>query len=75
MDVWFHKQNKILQAILLIIPVVNWFVEILVRWSSWLKNGGPLRLLICVIVTLPLGMIFGWIDAICTLVTNKIVCE
>ena len=75
MDTWFHNRNKIVQVLLLIIPVVNWFTEILVRWSAFLKNGGVLRLLVCIFVTIPSGVIIGWLDAIWTLIFNKLVCE
>ena len=74
MDSWFHKQNKLVQVILLIIPVVNWFVEILVRWSAFLKKGGALRFLVSLIVTI-LGVVIGWLDAIWTLIFNKLICE
>lgn len=75
MDTWFHNRNKIVQVILLIIPVINWFTEILVRWSAFLKKGGVLRLIVCIIVTIPAGIIIGWLDAIWTLVTNKLFFE
>lgn len=75
MDVWFHKRNKIIQVLLLIIPVVNWFTEILVRWCAYLKKGGILRLIICIFITIPTGIIIGWLDAIWTLITNKIILE
>ena len=74
MDSWFHKQNKLIQVILLLIPFVNWIVEILVRWSAFLKKGGALRLVVSLIVTL-LGVVIGWLDAIWTLITNKLICE
>lgn len=75
MDKWFHKQNKLVQVLLLLIPVINWFVEILVRWSAFLKKGGVLRLIVCIIVTIPTGVIIGWLDAIWTLLFNKLVLE
>ncbi len=28
---WFNKQSRIVQLILLLIPVVNWIVELVVR--------------------------------------------
>ena len=40
MDKWFHKQNKLVQVLLLLIPFVNWITEVLVRWSAFLKKGG-----------------------------------
>ena len=60
---WFNKQSRLVQFILLIIPVVNWVVEILVRWSTWLQKGGVVRLVICIVVTV-FGIVVGWIDAI-----------
>ena len=74
MDKWFHNQNKLIQVLLLIIPVVNWIVEILVRWSAFIRKGGFVRFLVCVIVTI-LGVVIGWLDAIWTLITNKLILE
>ena len=75
MDVWFHKQSKLIQVILLFIPVINWIMEVTVRWSKWLKKGGTLRLVICVLVTLPTGIIVGWIDMLWILLFNKLCAE
>ena len=75
MDTWFHKQNELIQVLLLIIPVVNYIVEILVRWSAFIRKSGILRLVICIIVTIPTGIIIGWLDAIWTLLFNKLLCE
>ncbi len=75
MDAWFHKQSKLIQVLLLLIPFVNYIVEILVRWSAFLKKGGLLRLIICIIVTIPSGIIIGWLDAIWTLLFNKLLAE
>ncbi len=69
---WFKKQDKIIQVLLLIIPVVNWFTEVIVRWSTWLKKGGLIRLIICIVVTIPTGIIIGWLDAIWVILFNKL---
>ena len=74
MDAWFHKQNVLVQVILLLIPFVNWITEILVRWSAFLKKGGAVRLLVCIPVTF-FGVVIGWLDAIWTLITNKLILE
>lgn len=63
MDKWFSKQNRLIQIILLLIPVVNWIVEILVRWSSFLRKPGPIKLVVSLLVTF-FGIVFGWIDLI-----------
>ena len=68
---WFNKQSRLIQLILLLIPVVNWIVEIYVRWTTWSKKGGLIRLIICVL-TLFCGMIFGWIDFVWVLLFGKL---
>ena len=70
---WFNKLPRLVQIILLLIPGVNWVVEIIVRWSTWLKKGGVLRLVICIIVTIPSGIIVGWLDMIWCLLFKKTV--
>ena len=74
MDKWFHKRNKLLQILLLLLPVVNWFTEVLVRWSAWLKKGGFLRFVICILVTV-FGLVIGWLDALWVLIKNKLILE
>ena len=69
---WFNKQSRLVQILLLLIPVVNWITEIVVRWSTWFKKGGLLRLVICVLVTIPSGIIVGWIDLVWVLLFKKL---
>ena len=68
---WFNKQSRLVQLLLLLIPVVNWITEILVRWTTWSKKGGLLRLVICLIVTFG-GFIVGWVDFVWVLLTKKL---
>ena len=68
---WFNKQNRLVQLLLLLIPVVNWITEIVVRWSTFGKQGGILRLIICIIVTFG-GMFIGWLDCIWVLLFKKL---
>ncbi|MBQ4049702.1 MAG: hypothetical protein IJD07_03510 [Clostridia bacterium] len=69
---WFNKQSRLVQIILLLIPGVNWITEIVVRWATWLKKGGLLRLIICILVTIPSGIIIGWLDLIWVLLFKKL---
>lgn len=69
---WFNKQSRLVQIILLLIPGVNWITEIVVRWSTWAKKGGLLRLVICILVTIPSGIVFGWLDLIWVLLFKKL---
>ena len=68
---WFNKQSRLVQILLLLIPGVNWITEIVVRWSTWLKKGGFLRLIICILVTIPSGIAFGWLDLIWVLLFGE----
>lgn len=68
---WFNKQSRLIQILLLLIPGINWITEILVRWSTFFKKGGPVRLVICLIVTV-FGIVFGWIDLIWVLLFKKL---
>ena len=69
---WFNKLNRFVQLLLLLIPGVNWVVEIIVRWSTFLKRGGIIRLIICILVTIPSGIVFGWLDLIWVLLFKQL---
>ena len=69
---WFNRQSRLVQILLLPIPGVNWIVEIIVRWSTFLKKGGLIRLIICILVTIPSGIVFGWLDLIWVLLFKKL---
>ena len=61
MATWFNKQSRLVQILLLLIPVVNWVVEILVRWSAFFKTKSLVTFIVAFLVTF-LGLVFGWID-------------
>ena len=60
---WFYGQNKLIQLILLLIPVVNWVIEVARRWTAYGKHGGILTLICAILATLTFG-VFGWIDLV-----------
>ena len=64
---WFYAQSFLLQLILLLIPGVNWVIEVLVRWSAWAKTKSLLTLIFA-ILTIPLGLVFGWVDLVWLLI-------
>ena len=75
-DVWFHKQSKLIQVILLIIPFVGWVMEILVRWSAWLKNRQVLNLVVALVVTFTSWIpLIHWADALWVALNNKLILE
>ena len=71
---WFKKQSRLVQVLLLIIPGVNWVTELVVRWSTFAKKGGLLRLIICLVVTFG-GAFVGWLDAIWMLLFDKLILQ
>lgn len=60
---WFNHQCRLVQIILLLIPGVNWIVEVLVRWSSFLKTKSLIALICAIIVTV-CGIVVGWLDVV-----------
>ena len=72
MEKWFNKQSLLVKFLLLLIPGVNYVVEILLRWSQWSKKQSVVRLIIALIATIPTGIALGLIDAILVLLTGKV---
>ena len=72
----FEKLPKLIQIILLFIPVVNWVTEVLVRWSHALRKKSGLKYIIAFLVTIPSGIIIGWLDAVwCLLFGHLFLCD
>ena len=75
MEKWFKKQSRLVQIVLLLIPGVNWVVEILVRWSHALRKGSLFKYLIAIVVTV-FGAFVGWLDLVwCLLFKHLIFCD
>ncbi len=68
---WFYKQSKLVQILLLIIPGVNWIIEILVRWSAFFTRPRLLTLVFAILATVG-NVIFGWIDLVWLLLFNHL---
>lgn len=63
MKKWFNNTPRLMQAILLLVPVLNWIIELLVRWDHYGHKKTFFSLLIAIIVTV-FGLVFGWLDFI-----------
>jgi hypothetical protein len=72
MDRWFNNLPRLVQIILLFIPVVNWVIEIGVRWCKVVHDGGLLRLIVALIVTI-VGVFVGWLDALWCLLFHHMI--
>ena len=72
MEKWFNKQSKLVKIALLLIPVVNWVVEVLIRWPHYLKKNSLIRLVLAIIATVPSGLVLAYVDAVLVALTDKV---
>ncbi len=72
MKKWFNSCSRLVQLILLLIPFVNWIVEIGVRWSNFLEKKGLISLILAIVVTF-FGLVFGWVDLIWCLLFKHLI--
>lgn len=70
-DKWFNKQSRLIQIILLLIPVVNWVVEILVRLSALLRKSSVINI-VGLILAIVGNVVFGWVDLVWCLLFKKL---
>ena len=72
-DKWFYEQSMLVKAILLLIPGVNWVVELLIRLSVMLRTKSTLHIIVFIVFVL-IG--WGWFlavaDFIYFLITGKL---
>ncbi len=52
---WFNKQSNVVKFILLILPLVGWICELVIRWSQVIKEASVLNIVVALVYTL-----FGW---------------
>jgi hypothetical protein len=70
-DKWFEKQSLLVKVILMIIPVVNWVLEVLVRASAFLRKNSGVNL-IGLILGIVGNVIWGWVDLIVLILTGNL---
>ena len=69
---WFNSQSRLVQIILLLIPFVNWIMELGVRWSHFLEKKSIVSLIVAILVTFG-GLFVGWIDLIWCLLFKHLI--
>lgn len=69
----FKSLPRLVQIILLLIPGVNWFTEILVRGSAALHGKAVLQIVVLIFAILPTGVLLGWIDLFSCLLLKKLI--
>ncbi len=69
----FNKLPRLVQIILLLIPGVNWFTEIIVRVSAALHGKAGKQILVLILAILPTGVLLGWIDLFSCLIQKRLI--
>ena len=69
---WFNKQNRLVQFLLLLLPLVNWVIEIGVRGDRMVNKTRFVSVLMFILALLTIGVL-GWIDMIWCLITNHMI--
>ncbi|CDD92103.1 unknown [Coprobacillus sp. CAG:826] len=72
-DKWFNQQDRLVQIILLLIPGLNWIMEILIRLSVFLRKKDIVSLLLFILVIPGVGVVLGWVDLIWTLLFGHLI--
>ena len=73
-DKWFNKQSVLLKAILLLIPVVNWVMECLIRLSVMLRTKSVLHIVVFfVFLFVGWGWVLNVIDLIYMVLTGHLI--
>ena len=73
-DKWFNSQSVIIKAILLLIPVVGWVCECLVRLSVALRTKSVLHIVVfCLFLFVGWSWFLGAIDFVYMLLTGHLI--
>ena len=75
-DKWYHGLSKVWQIVLLILPLVGWVIDLLVRWSAFLRKKSGVNLAMALIITF-LGefWILTILDAVFIALNDKLFLE
>ena len=73
-DKWFNKQSVLLKAILLLLPVVGWVCECLVRLSVALRTKNIIHIVVFLaFLFIGWGWFLGVIDFVYMLMTGHLI--
>jgi hypothetical protein len=68
----FQSLPRIVQFLLLLIPVVNWITEIVIRISAVVEKA-TVRNIIGLVIAIVVGFVFGWVDLVWVLVFKHLI--
>lgn len=69
---WFDKESRLVKIILLLIPFVNWLVELCIRWTVAIKGKDNVNFVIAIVFTF-FGLVLGWVDLIWVLLFDRLI--
>ena len=73
-DKWFNSQSTLIKAILLLLPVVGWICECLVRLSIALRTKQPIHIVVfAAFVLIGWGWFLGAIDFVYLLLNGHLI--
>lgn len=73
-DKTFHSLPRLVQFILLLIPGLNWIIELLVRLSIYLRTKDTMDLLVAILALIPItGVVIGYVDLVWVLLYKRLV--
>lgn len=73
-DKWFNKQSVLLKVILLILPVVGWIVECLIRLSVMLRTKSIVHIVVFILfLVVGWGWVLNVIDLIYMVLTGHLI--
>ena len=73
-DKWFNEQSRLIQIILLLIPLVGWVVELLVRLSVMLRTKQPVHIVVFVLFcVVGWGWILNLVDLVYLLLVGHLI--
>ncbi len=73
-DKWFNSQSTLVKAILLLLPVVGWICEVLVRLSVMLRTKSTVHIVVFVLfVVVGWGWLLGAIDFVYMLLNGHLI--
>lgn len=70
-DKWFKGLSKLYKVILMIIPLVNYVIEIYTRICAFIRKNSTLNLLGIVLFVVPWGLFISYIDFIWILIFDE----
>lgn len=67
----FRDLPKLVRILLLLIPILNWITEVVIRWNHAKREGTNFYLALAIIYTF-FGQILGFVDLIYNIVYDKL---